>query len=111
MQSERKRVATEQRSIGAAEGEKIRADADRQREVLLAEAYRDAEKIKGEGDARATAIYAQAFGQNTEFFTFYRSLEAYRASFRSRSDVLLIDPSSDFLKYLKNPAPGRTPPR
>jgi membrane protease subunit HflC len=111
MQSERKRVATEQRSIGAAEGEKIRADADRQREVLLAEAYRQAEKMKGEGDARATAIYAQAFGQNTEFFTFYRSLEAYRASFRSRADVLVIDPSSEFLKYLKNPAPGRAPQR
>jgi len=111
MQSERKRVATEQRSIGAAEGEKIRADADRQREVLLSEAYRDAEKIKGEGDARASAIYAQAFGQNPEFFTFYRSLEAYRASFRTRNDVLVIDPSSDFLKYLKTPVPGRAPSR
>jgi membrane protease subunit HflC len=111
MQSERKRVATEQRSIGAAEGEKIRADADRQREVLLSEAYRDAEKIKGEGDARASAIYAQAFGQNPEFFTFYRSLEAYRASFRTRNDVLVIDPSSDFLKYLKSPVPGRAPSR
>jgi membrane protease subunit HflC len=104
-------VATEQRSIGSAEGEKIRADADRQREVLLAEAYREAEKIKGEGDARASAIYAQAFGQNPEFFNFYRSLEAYRASFRTRSDVLVIDPSSDFLRYLKSPAPGRTPSR
>ena len=111
MQSERKRVATEQRSIGSAEGEKIRADADRQREVLLSGAYRDAEKIKGEGDARASAIYAQAFGQNPEFFTFYRSLEAYRASFRNRSDVLLVDPSSDFLKYLKTPSPGRAPAR
>jgi membrane protease subunit HflC len=107
MQSERKRVATEQRSIGSAEGEKIRADADRQREVLLAEAYRDAERIKGEGDAKASAIYAQAFGQNPEFFTFYRSLEAYRASFRNRSDLLVIDPSSEFLKYLKTPSPGR----
>lgn len=107
MQSERKRVATEQRSIGSAEGEKIRADADRQREVLLAEAYREAEKIKGEGDARAAAIYAQAFGQNPEFFTFYRSLEAYRASFRDRSDLLVIDPSSEFMKYLKTPSPGR----
>jgi len=111
MQSERKRVATEQRSIGAAEGEKIRADADRQREVLLAEAYRDAEKMKGEGDARASAIYAQAFGQNPEFFTFYRSLEAYRASFRNRSDLLVVEPSSDFLKYLKTPTPGRAPAR
>ena len=111
MQSERKRVATEQRSIGSAEGEKIRADADRQREVLLAEAYREAEKMKGEGDARASAIYAQAFGQNPEFFTFYRSLEAYRASFRTRSDVLVMDPSSDFLKYLKTPVPDRSPKR
>lgn len=108
MASERQRVATEQRSIGAAEGEKIRADADRQREVLLAEAYRDAQKIKGDGDARASAIYAQAFGQNPEFFNFYRSLEAYRASFRNRSDLLVIDPSSEFFKYMKNPAPGRS---
>jgi membrane protease subunit HflC len=111
MQSERKRVATEQRSIGAAEGEKIRADADRQREVLLAEAYRDAEKIKGEGDARASDIFAKAFGQNPEFFTFYRSLEAYRASFRTRNDLLVIDPSSEFLRYLKDPAAGRAAPR
>jgi membrane protease subunit HflC len=111
MQSERKRVATEQRSIGSAEGEKIRADADRQREVMLSEAYRDAEKIKGEGDARASAIYAQAFGQNPEFFTFYRSLEAYRESFRTSNDVLVIDPSSDFLKYFKTPVPGRAPTR
>jgi len=111
MQSERKRVATEQRSIGSAEGEKIRADADRQREVLLAEAYRDAEKIKGEGDARASAVYAQAFGQNPEFFSFYRSLEAYRLSFRSRSDLLVVDPSSDFLKYFRTPVPARSPTR
>jgi membrane protease subunit HflC len=111
MQSERKQVATEQRSLGAAEGEKIRADADRQREVLLAEAYRAAETIKGEGDAKASAIYAQAFGQNTEFFTFYRSLEAYRASFRGRNDLMVVDPSSDFLKYLKTPTPGRAPTR
>lgn len=111
MQSERKRVATEQRSIGGAEGEKIRADADRQREVMLSEAYREAEKIKGDGDARASVIYAQAFGQNPEFFTFYRSLEAYRASFRDRSDLLVVEPSSDFLKYLKTPTPGRAPAR
>jgi membrane protease subunit HflC len=111
MQSERKRVATEQRSIGGAEGEKIRADADRQREVLLAEAYRDAEKIKGEGDARASAIYAQAFGQYPEFFSLYRSLEAYRASFRNRSDVLVIEPSSEFLKYWKSSGTSRAPAR
>ena len=111
MQSERKRVATEQRSIGGAEGEKIRADADRQREVLLAEAYRDAEKIKGEGDARASAIYAQAFGQYPEFFSLYRSLEAYRASFRNRSDVLVIEPTSEFLRFWKDSSPGRAPAR
>jgi membrane protease subunit HflC len=111
MQSERKRVATEQRSIGGAEGEKIRADADRQREVLLAEAYRDAEKIKGEGDARASAIYAQAFGQYPEFFSLYRSLEAYRASFRNRSDVLVIEPGSEFLKYWKSSGTSRAPAR
>jgi membrane protease subunit HflC len=107
MEAERKRVANEQRSIGSAEGEKIRADADRQREVLLAEAYRDAQRVKGEGDAKASAIYAQAFGQNAEFFAFYRSLEAYRTSFRNRSDVMLLDPSSDFFKYLKNPGTPR----
>jgi membrane protease subunit HflC len=111
MQSERKRVATEQRSIGGAEGEKIRADADRQREVLLAEAYRDAEKIKGEGDARASAIYAQAFGQYPEFFSLYRSLEAYRASFRNRSDVLVIEPTSEFLRFWKDSSPGLAPAR
>ena len=107
MEAERKRVANEQRSIGSAEGEKVRADADRQREVLLAEAYRDAQKIKGEGDAKASAIYAQAFGQNAEFFSFYRSLEAYRSSFRNRTDVLVVDPSSDFFRYMKNPGAGR----
>jgi membrane protease subunit HflC len=111
MEAERKRVANEQRSIGAAEGEKIRADADRQREVLLAEAYRDAQKIKGEGDAKSAAIYAQAFGQNPEFFSFYRSLEAYRSSFRSRSDVLVVDPSSEFFKYMKTPGGAQRPAR
>lgn len=111
MEAERKRVANEQRSIGAAEGEKIRADADRQREVLLAEAYRDAQKVKGEGDAKSAAIYAQAFGQNPEFFTFYRSLEAYRASFRTKSDVLVVDPSSDFFKYMKTPGGAQRPAR
>lgn len=107
MEAERKRVANEQRSIGAAEGEKIRADADKQREVLLAEAYREAQKIKGEGDAKASAIYAAAFGQNPEFFSFYRSLDAYRNSFKSRADVMVIDPSSDFLRYLKTPTGNR----
>jgi membrane protease subunit HflC len=110
MEAERKRVANEQRSIGAAEGEKIRADADRQREVLLAEAYRQAQQVKGEGDAKASAIYAAAFGQNQEFFTFYRSLEAYRASFRSRSDLLVVDPSSEFFRYMRTPTPTRAGP-
>ncbi len=103
MESERKRVANELRSTGSADGEKIRADADRQRSVIIAEAYRDAQRIQGEGDAKASAIYAQAFGQNPEFYNFYRSLEAYRNSFRSKSDILVVEPNSDFFKYLKNP--------
>ncbi|ABR89010.1 protease modulator HflC [Herminiimonas glaciei] len=103
MKSERARVANELRSTGAAESEKIRADADRQRTVILAEAYRDAEQIRGEGDAKASQIYAQAFGQSPEFYKFYRSLEAYRASFKTRNDMLVIDPNSEFFKYFKNP--------
>jgi membrane protease subunit HflC len=110
MEAERKRVANEQRSIGAAEGEKIRADADRQREVLLAEAYRDAQKIKGEGDAKASALYAQAFGQNPEFAQFYRSLEAYRAAFDKRSDLVVVDRSSEFFKFMNGPAGATRPP-
>ncbi len=106
METERKRVANELRSEGAALAEKIRADADRQREVIVAETYRDAQKTKGEGDAKAASIYGQAFGQNAEFYAFYRSLEAYRGSFKSKSDVLVVDPSSDFFKYLKNPGRG-----
>ena len=101
MEAERKRVANELRSEGAAEAEKIRADADRQREVIVAEAYRDAQKIKGEGDARAANIYGQAFGQNPEFYAFYRSLEAYRNSFKTKSDLMVVDPGSDFFKYMK----------
>jgi membrane protease subunit HflC len=103
MEAERKRVANELRSTGAAESEKIRADADRQREVVIAEAYSEAQRIKGEGDARAAAIYARAYEQNPEFYSFYRSLEAYRGSMRGRNDLLVLDPSSDFFKYLKNP--------
>ncbi|GGI54529.1 protease modulator HflC [Oxalicibacterium solurbis] len=102
MKSERARVANELRSQGAAESEKIRADADRQRTVILAEAYRDAERIRGDGDAKASRIYAQAFGQNPEFYKFYRSLEAYRASFKTRNDTLVIDPTSEFFKYFKS---------
>jgi membrane protease subunit HflC len=99
MESERKQVANERRATGAAESEKIRADADRQREVILAEAYRDAQTIKGRGDAQATSIYAASFGKNPEFAGFYRSLEAYRASFRNRNDLLVVDPSADFFRF------------
>ncbi len=106
MQSERKRVANERRATGAAESEKIRADADRQREIVLAEAYRDAQKVKGEGDAKASQLYAGAFGQDAQFAQFYRSLEAYRATFRNRGDVMVVDPSADFFKYLKGATPG-----
>ena len=104
MEAERKRIANELRSTGSADAERIRADADRQREVLLAEAYRDAQKVRGEGDARAAAIYAQAFQQNPEFYAFYRSMEAYRTSFRNRSDLLVLEPNSDFFRYLKDSA-------
>jgi membrane protease subunit HflC len=106
MMSERSRVANELRSTGAAESEKIRADADRQRTVILAEAYRDAENVRGDGDAKASQIYAQAFGQNPEFYKFYRSLEAYRGSFKTRNDVLVVDPNSEFFKYFKSTGPG-----
>ncbi len=102
MEAERKRVANELRSEGAAEAEKIRADADRQREIIVAEAYRDAQKVKGEGDAKAAALYADAFSKSPEFYAFYRSLEAYRSSFASKNDVLVVEPNSDFFKYMKN---------
>jgi modulator of FtsH protease HflC len=101
MESERKRVANELRSQGSADGEKVRADADKQREVILAEAYRDAQKLKGEGDAKASALYADAFGRDPQFAQFYRSLEAYRSSFRSKSDVIVVDPSSEFFKAMR----------
>jgi membrane protease subunit HflC len=104
MESERKRVANELRSTGAAEGEKIRADADRQREVILAEAFRDAQKIKGEGDAKASALYADAFGRDPQFAQFYRSLEAYRASFQNKNDVMVLDTSGDFFRTMRGPA-------
>ena len=105
MESERKRVANELRSTGFADSEKI-ADADRQREVILAEAIKGAQTVKGDGDAKAAAIYAAAFGQNPEFYNFYRSLEAYRNSFRNKGDVLVVEPNSEFFKYLKNPGGG-----
>ena len=106
MEAERKRVANELRSQGSAEAEKIRADADKQREVIVAEAYRDAQKMKGEGDAKAAVTYAQAFNQNPEFYAFYRSLEAYRNSFKSKSDVIVVEPNSDFFKYMKSVSKG-----
>ncbi|MEN9374746.1 MAG: hypothetical protein RIR79_2298 [Pseudomonadota bacterium] len=105
MEAERKRVANELRSTGAAEGEKIRADADRQREIAIANAYREAQSIKGEGDAAASRIYAEAFGRDPQFAQFYRSLDAYKASFNSKSDVMVLDPSSsDFFKIFRNGA-------
>jgi membrane protease subunit HflC len=108
MESERKRVANELRATGQAEGEKIKADADRQRQVIVAEAYRDAQRVKGEGDAQASRIYADAFGKNPEFFSFYRSLDAYRQSLRNKTDVMVLDPSSDFFKYFRNPGRGKS---
>ena len=112
MKSERLQVANQLRSTGGAEGEKIRADADKQREIIVAEAYRDAQKVKGEGDARASALFAEAFGRDPQFAQFYRSLEAYRASFRSKSDVMVLDPDSDFFKAMRpgsgsNSAPAK----
>lgn len=101
MESERKQVANELRSQGQADGEKIRADADRQREVIIAEAYRDAQKVKGEGDAKASGLYADAFNRDPQFAQFYRSLEAYRSTFRSKSDVMVVDPGSDFFKAMR----------
>ena len=103
MEAERKRVANELRSQGAAAAERIRADADRQRVVIIAEAYREAQRIKGEGDASAADIYAKAYSKDAEFYAFYRSLQAYRNSFNSKSDVMVLEPNSEFFKYLKNP--------
>lgn len=103
MEAERLRVANELRSEGAAIAEQIRADADRQREVIIAEANREAQILKGQGDATAISTYAAAFEQNPEFFSFYRSLEAYRSSFSGKNDVMVVDPSSDFFKFLKSP--------
>jgi membrane protease subunit HflC len=110
MQSERQQVANELRSKGQAEGERIRADADRQREVIVAEAYRDAQKIKGEGDAKASALYASAFGRDPQFAQFYRSIEAYRQSFRNKNDVMVVDPSSDFFKAMRGSGAGSAAP-
>jgi modulator of FtsH protease HflC len=109
MKAERTRVANELRSTGFAESEKIRADANKQRTEILATAYREAETIRGEGDAKASEIYANVFGQNPEFYKFYRSLEAYRASFKNHNDVLVVDSSSDFFKYLKSSGSNAAP--
>jgi len=103
MISERKRIANQLRSEGSAASEKIRADADKQVEVLIAEAFRDAQKTKGEGDATAAAIYNQSYSKNPEFYAFYRSTEAYKNSFKSKSDIMVLDPSSDFFKYMRSP--------
>jgi len=112
MEAERKRVANELRSTGGAEGEKIRADADRQREVTIANAYRDAQKIKGEGDAQAARIYGEAFGRDPQFAQFYRSLEAYKASFAKKSDIMVLDPaSSDFFKTMRGAGSSAAPAR
>ena len=102
MEAERKRIANELRSTGAAEAEKIRADADRQREIIVAEAYRDSQRTRGEGDAKSAAIYAAAFNQNPEFFAFYRSMDAYRSVFRGRNDLMLLESTSDFLRYFRD---------
>ena len=110
MESERRRVANELRSQGGAESEKIRADADKQREVILADAYRQSQRLRGDGDAKSAAIYSAAYGINPEFYAFYRSLEAYRASFRNRGDVMVLDPSSEFFKYFRQSG-GRESPR
>jgi membrane protease subunit HflC len=109
MIAERRRVANELRATGFAEGEQIRADADRQREELLAEAFREAQKLKGQGDAQASRIYSDAFSRDPAFAQFYRSLEAYRASFRSRTDLMVLDPSSEFFRAMRGnvPAAGR----
>lgn len=106
MRSERQQVANQLRATGAAEGERIRADADRQREVIVSEAYRDAQRTKGEGDGRASAIFADAFGKDAQFAQFYRSLDAYRATFRSKSDVMVIDESNEFFKAMRGQGAG-----
>ncbi|HSI43377.1 MAG TPA: protease modulator HflC [Methylotenera sp.] len=104
MISERKRIANQLRSEGSASSEKIRADADKQREVIIAEAYRDAQKTKGEGDALAAAIYNQSYSKNPEFYAFYRSTEAYKNSFKNKSDIMVLDPGSEFFKYMRSPS-------
>ena len=103
MNAERKSVANELRSQGFADSEKIRAVAEKERDIIITEAYKDAQKIKGEGDASASRIYADAFSKNQDFYDFFRSLEAYRKSFKGKDDILVLDPNSDFFKFLKSP--------
>lgn len=107
MQSERKAVASQQRAEGVGEAEKIKADADKQREIVLAEAYNKAQQMKGEGDAKAAAISSAAYGQNPEFYAFYKSMDAYRNSFGKKGDVLVLEPNSEFFKYMKNSKAGK----
>ena len=111
MQSERRTVASQLRSEGSADAERIRADADRQREVIIAEAYKEAQAIKGEGDAKAAAVYSEAYGRNPEFYSFYRSMDAYKQSFKSKGDVMVLEPNSTFFKYMKDPKAGGQPAR
>ncbi len=106
MEAERKRVANELRSTGSAEEEQIKANADKQREVIVAQAYREAQTLKGEGDAKASAIYAAAYGKNPEFYAFYRSMQAYKASFADKRDVMVLQPNSEFFRYMKSPRGG-----
>ena len=105
MQAERARVAKEFRSRGFEEAEKIRADADRQRQIIVAEAYRDAEQVRGEGDAIAADVYAKAYGKDKEFYSFYRSLAAYRESLGGGGDMMLLSPDSDFFDYFGKAKP------
>jgi membrane protease subunit HflC len=107
MEAERKRVANELRSTGFADAEKIRADADRDREIIVAKAYGDAQRVKGDGDAQAAAIYSNSFKRDPEFYSYYRSLAAYRQTFRDKSDLMILEPGSDFFKYMKSPSGKR----
>ena len=109
MEAERSRVAKELRAQGAEVAEIIRADADRQREITVANAYREAEQLRGEGDAVATLTYANAFGRDPEFYRLYRSLNAYRATFRSKEDLLILEPNSEFFQYFKSSSPNIDP--
>jgi membrane protease subunit HflC len=102
MEAERARIAREFRSQGAEAAERIRADADKQKEIIIAEAYRDAEKLRGEGDAKSADIYAKAYNVDSEFFSFYRSMNAYKKTFKNSGSTLVIEPDSDFFKYFKS---------